>query len=117
MGVPLFGPRFGGALLFHCYDGDSIMLDVTENTTLQRAKAGAESKNVKFTISVSPKSAEALQELKEITDASTDSEVFRNALRIHIMLIRAHLDGKELYVKDTKNGQTAMIPVTLFAPE
>lgn len=93
------------------------MLDVTDNPALQRKKDANDNKNVKFTISVSPKSAEALQELKELTDASTDSEVFRNALRIHLMLVKAHMDKKQLYVQDMANGQAAMIPVTLFAPE
>lgn len=92
------------------------MLNVTEQTSSSKRKSNAEG-NVKFTISVSAKSAEALNELKELTDAATDSEVFRNALRIHMMLIRAHLDGKQLFVKDTKNGDPLMVPVTLFAPE
>lgn len=71
-------------------------------------------KNLKFTISLSPKSAQALEELKELTDAATDSEAFRNALRLHLTLVRAHLDGKQLLVRDKKSGDTSSIPVTLF---
>lgn len=80
----------------------------------RKAKSQGASKNVKFTISLSPKSVEALEELKEVTDAATDSEAFRNALRLHLTLVRAHLDGKQVLVKDKKSGDTAAIPVTLF---
>jgi hypothetical protein len=77
-------------------------------------KSKGMSRNVKFSISLSPKSVEILEELKEVTDAATDSEAFRNALRLHLTLIHAHLDGKQLLVKDKQSGDVAAIPVTLF---
>jgi hypothetical protein len=87
-----------------------------ENCSASQPVGGTpRSKNVKFTISLSPKSAETLDELKKLTDASTDSEVFRNALRLHLTLLRAQLDGKQLLIRDEKTGDS-MLPVTLFSP-
>lgn len=85
------------------------------NRQKETQKAPREMKNVKFTISLSQKSADAVERLKDITDAATDSEVFRNALRIHLMLVEAHSDGKQLFIRDSMTGDQ-MIPVTLFAP-
>ncbi len=68
----------------------------------------------RFTISLSQKSADAFKELKELTDADTDSEVFRNALRLHLSLLRAHVDGKKILVQDDNTNVT--VPVDLFVP-
>jgi hypothetical protein len=67
----------------------------------------------KITISLSEKSLRALEELRVATDADTDSEVFRNALRLHLTLIRAHAAGVQLFMK--RDGKEEMVPVTLFA--
>jgi Ribbon-helix-helix protein, copG family len=67
----------------------------------------------KVTISLSEKSLRALVELRLATDADTDSEVFRNALRLHLALIRAHAAGVELFMK--RNDKEEIVPVTLFA--
>ncbi len=42
----------------------------------------------RFSITLSPKAAEAFDWLKEFTDADTDSEVIRNALRLHYVLLQ-----------------------------
>ncbi len=42
-----------------------------------------------------------------------DSEVFRNALRLHLALIRAHEAGVKLLMK--KDDSEEGVPVTLFA--
>ncbi|MCA0432078.1 MAG: ribbon-helix-helix protein, CopG family [Proteobacteria bacterium] len=68
----------------------------------------------RFSITLSPAAAKAFQELKEATDADTDTEVFRNALRLHISLLRAHKKGKKIYIED-ENGK-ALVQVDLFAP-
>jgi hypothetical protein len=65
----------------------------------------------KITISLSPKSMRAFQELKEATDADP-SEVFRNALRLHLTLLRAYRAGTKLYMK--KDNSEEIFPVTLF---
>ena len=67
----------------------------------------------KITISLSEKSLRALEELRLATDADTDSEVFRNALRLHLALIRAHAAGVKVFMK--RNDKEEIVPVTLFA--
>lgn len=69
----------------------------------------------RFSISLSPAAADAFEELRDWTDVDTDSEVFRNALRIHKMLIRAHRDGKKFLIKDEETGETER--VRLFVQE
>ncbi|MEW7008474.1 MULTISPECIES: ribbon-helix-helix protein, CopG family [unclassified Lentilitoribacter] len=66
----------------------------------------------RFSISLSQSSAQAFEELKELTGADTDSEVFRNALRMHRMLLRAHMDGKRFLIHDEGNNSTT--PLNLF---
>ena len=72
----------------------------------------ASDRREKFTISLSSKSAKAIDELRQATDADTISEVFRNALRLHHTLVRAHIAGVRLYMK--REGNEEMLPVTLF---
>jgi hypothetical protein len=67
----------------------------------------------KITISLSEKSIRALDELRRATDADTDSEVFRNALRLHLTLVRANEAGVKLFMK--RDGSEEAVPVTLFA--
>ena len=55
---------------------------------------------------------DAFNEIKEWTDADTDSEVVRNALRMHLMMLRAHQNGGRLLLK--RDGVEEAIPVTLF---
>jgi Ribbon-helix-helix protein, copG family len=71
------------------------------------------SRKKKLTISLSQKSLRAFEELREATDADTDSEVFRNALRLHLTLLRAYKSGVKLFMK--RNDSEESVPVTLFA--
>ena len=72
----------------------------------------SKSKKQRLTVSLSAKSIEAFEELKIGTDADTDLEVVRNALRLHLSLLRAHAKGKELLIRD---GQTLqLVPIKLF---
>jgi hypothetical protein len=52
----------------------------------------------RFSITLSPKSAEAFDSLKDITDADTDSEVIRNALRVHYVLLQRSIAGDAFFV-------------------
>lgn len=80
-----------------------------------RQESRGNSRKQRLTISLSENSFLAFNELKSATDADTDSEVVRNALRLHLALLRAYKSGKKLLVKD---GDTEnLIPVDLFAPE
>lgn len=79
------------------------------------AEKPADGKREKITISLSAKSMKGLNELRQATDADTISEVFRNALRLHITLVRAHAAGVRLYMK--REGTEEMLPVTLFVEQ
>lgn len=68
----------------------------------------------RVTISLSDRSMKAFREIKALTDADTDSEVFRNALRLYLGLLRAHKEGKVLFVRDEREGIVS--PVELFLP-
>ncbi len=76
-------------------------------------EGGGGSRKKKMTISLSEKSIRAFEELKRATDADTDSEVFRNALRLHLTLLRAHVAGVRLFMK--RDNSEEVVPVTLFA--
>lgn len=76
------------------------------------AAPGNGSRKMRLTISLSEKSMEAFNEIKSWTDADTDSEVFRNALRLHLMLLRAHQNGTRLFLK--RDGMEEVVPVNLF---
>jgi hypothetical protein len=80
---------------------------------LQNGDGGSRKKKV--TISLSQRSVRAFEELKQATDADTDSEVFRNALRLHLTLLRAHLAGVRLFMK--RDGSEECVPVTLFTAD
>ncbi|MFZ5738443.1 MAG: ribbon-helix-helix protein, CopG family [Pseudomonadota bacterium] len=86
----------------------------TRDRTRSRSVANG-SKRLRITISLSEKSYEAFNEIKAATDADTDSEVFRNALRLHLMLLRAHQNGARLFMK--RDGVEESIPVTLFVDD
>lgn len=66
----------------------------------------------KITISLSETSMKAMEELRERTDADTDSEVFRNALRLHLALVRAEAIGIKFYMKN--RDEFSIVPVAMF---
>lgn len=101
----------------------SASLDSEQSLSVARAGRRSKAKGVdenkegaarkrKITISLSERSLRALEELRRATDADTDSEVFRNALRLHLTLLRAHASGVKLFMK--RDGSEEAVPVTLF---
>lgn len=78
-----------------------------------RELGGAGARKRKITISLSERSLAALEELRQATDADSDSEVFRNALRLHLTLVRAHTAGVRIFMR-REDGEESL-PVTLFA--
>ena len=66
----------------------------------------------RYSIALSQKSATAFDWRKETTDADTDSEVIRNALRLHYALLTRFRNGEQFYV--TKNGEGTMTRLDLF---
>ena len=88
-----------------------------DESRLQMGEQGDTAKTGKrnrVTISLSDKSVRAFRELKEATDADSDSEVFRNALRLYLALLRAHREGKTVLLRDEKQG--IVYPIELFLP-
>lgn len=73
------------------------------------AASDADTSRRRLSISLSPKSAEAFEWLKEFTDADTDSEVLRNALRIHYALLQRIDAGDKFFVRDAETGELAQI--------
>jgi hypothetical protein len=54
----------------------------------------------KFSVSLSDAGAALVHELRVMTDADTDSEVFRNAIRFHAYLMRRVASGEQIRVGD-----------------
>jgi hypothetical protein len=73
---------------------------------------GADTNRRKYSISLSKRSAEAFAWLKETTDSDTDSEVVRNALRLHSVLLHHHVAGDEFFVRSQKGGE--LVKINLF---
>jgi hypothetical protein len=93
----------------------SEVSDSSTNGGTEQELGGAGGRKRKITISLSEKSIAALEELRRATDADTDSEVFRNALRLHLTLVRAHAAGVRLFMKRKDSEES--LPVTLFADD
>lgn len=72
------------------------------------------SDRTRITISLSERTMMAFDELKRLTDADTDSEVFRNALRLHAALLHAHIAGDTLLIRRKNESETSA--VALFIP-
>lgn len=66
----------------------------------------------KITISLSEKSLHIMEELRTRTDADTDSEIFRNALRLHLALIRAEAAGIGFFMK--QDGKEVALSASMF---
>lgn len=72
-------------------------------------------KAVRFSITLSEKTADMHAAIKEETDASSDSEVFRNAVRLFYTVMEAQKAGHEIAVK-TKDGEVAPLSVMTAMP-
>lgn len=84
----------------------------TVRTRTKDTNGSSEPTRRKLSISLSPRSSEAFEWLKEMTDADTDSEVVRNALRVHHVLLQRHLEGEEFFFRASKGGE--LTKVNLF---
>jgi hypothetical protein len=107
--MKLYDSAFGASGLIPSEDEKRVVI----GARVSSEKAGGPQKD-RFSITLSPSATKAFYELKIVTDADTDTEVFRNALRLHVALVRAHKEGKKLYLEDGK--ERALLPVNLFAP-
>jgi hypothetical protein len=65
---------------------------------------------------LSPVSAEIFEQLKEMTDADTDSEVCRNALRVQYYLLELEQARGGFYVRDQSTGEMVRVkPLNLLS--
>lgn len=62
----------------------------------------------RFSITLSKRSAEMVRELKESTDADTDSEVIRNAIRLSYSIMLAQKSGARLCVEDAEGTKLSL---------
>jgi hypothetical protein len=82
------------------------------NKPKRRAVGHGNGSTRKIMISLSPTSARAFEEIKFTAGVRTESEVFQNALRLHLTLLRAHSAGVRLFMK--RDGSEECVPVALF---
>jgi hypothetical protein len=75
-----------------------------ENQTGAGAKSSAEELPTRINLGLSPRAAARLIWLRQKTDASTNAEVLRNALRLYDALIEEAEKGNELLIRHP-NGE------------
>lgn len=84
---------------------------------VRRKKAAIPTRNKvrrRVSVSLSEKSANAFDDLKTMTDAYSDSEVVRNAVRIHHALLRLQLAGVAIFTRKA-DGTGELTRFDLFA--
>lgn len=71
-----------------------------------------------YSVTLSPKSELLLDELKEFTDAETVTEVFRDALRLSYLIMKAQQNGLRVEVTDPSDpkGRRTIIGVGVEIP-
>lgn len=85
---------------------------------VRRKKAAIPTRNKvrrRVSVALSEKSANAFDDLKTLTDAYSDSEVVRNAVRIHYALLRRQLAGEVIFIRKA-DGSGEPTRFDLFAP-
>jgi len=78
-------------------------LGLSERKEKTRGRPALSTEKERLNISLSPRALEQLDYLKSKTEASSYTEVFRNAMRLYDALIREADAGKEFLVRD-KDG-------------
>ena len=63
---------------------------------------------LRINLRLSPRTAARLDQLRQITDVSSNTDVVRNALRVYDLLVAELCDGKELCLRDKKGHVTAL---------
>jgi hypothetical protein len=71
-------------------------------------KADKPEGEVRLTLRVSQTSVKHLEELQSWTDAASNSEVFRNALRLYYALIKASRLGHKVYIQEADDEKKRM---------
>jgi hypothetical protein len=63
------------------------------------------SRKSRLNLVLSDKSKERLDRLMRLTEADTNAEVIRNALRLYESIINHTLEGKEFLIRDKQTGE------------
>ena len=99
---------------------DVLDHDPTKEDQSKQPKPSAKKKPAKrpYSVTLSPKSELLLDELKEFTDAETVTEVFRDALRLSYLVMKAQKTGLRVEITDPAdpNGRSTIIGVGVEIP-
>jgi hypothetical protein len=79
---------------------------LVENRAIAAAQQSAEELPTRINLGLSPRAAARLVWLRQKTDASTNAEVLRNALRLYDALIEEAEKGNEFLIRHP-NGEVA----------
>jgi hypothetical protein len=74
-------------------------------------RAGASEKLVRRNILLPAPSVNRLAELRRRTEATSDTEVLRNALRVYEQLVEDAEEGKELVVRNRDDGTEIVVRI------
>lgn len=69
----------------------------------------------RYSVTLSENTANMIRELKESTDADSDSEVFRNAIRLSYAILEAQKSGATLVLED-EDGIRTFLPTIYSMP-
>lgn len=78
-------------------------LGFAEKKEKTRGRPQASSEKERINLALSPRAFEQLEKIREKTEASSYTEVFRNAIKLYDALIEEAEQGNEFLVRD-KNG-------------
>lgn len=67
-------------------------------------------KKERMSITVSKKTRDMVADLKESTDADSESEVIRNSIRLAFAVLSADKSGSKLFI-ETSNGEKVAVPI------
>lgn len=93
-----------------------MSIAVGDEPSSSRTKAAVPRRNRvprRTSVVLSSKAAQILDELKKLTDAYSDSEVMRNALRVHYALLQHFAAGEALFLRNA-DGSGELTKIDLF---
>ncbi len=65
--------------------------------------------NIKLTLKLPKKSMERLAALMDETEATSRSEVLRNALRVYEAIVRGKSEGKYVFIEDRNGNRDSVL--------
>lgn len=80
----------------------------SEATEPEREEESLIQAPLRINLRLSPRTAARLDQLRQITDVSSNTDVVRDALRVYDLLVAELSDGKDLCLRDEKGHVTAL---------